>query len=130
MKLTLNDLVNSSNSIDKLSMLDLGSASLNFKFMGVVESVKNNVQKYYSLTQKAMEKYCDKKKSKDGRYSIPTENVEKLNKELSDISNIEIDIDWTPVEAEVDRLTGFTAKDMQTLNGKFITIREGADNGD
>lgn len=127
MKLTLNDLVNSSNSIDKLSMLDLGSASLNFKFMGVVESVKDNVQKYYSLTQKAMEKYCDKENSKDGNYNIPRENIEKLNKELSDIADIETDIEWTPVEVTVEALGGFTAKDMRALNGKFITIRGGSE---
>lgn len=123
MKLTLNDLVNSNTAADKLAMLDLGTASLNFKFMGVVDEVKDNIKKYYSLTQKAMEKYCDKEKSEGGRYSIPKENIEKLNKELSDIAEIETEVEWTPVEMAVEALNGFTAKDMKALNGKFITIK-------
>ena len=121
MKTTLETLVNSFQSIRKLSTLDLGSPKTNFRFMGVVASAETEIEKHSKLRKGILEKYGDKHNSDE--YFIPNEKLDAFNKDIDELNAIEIDLDWDIIEIPISSFQGFTAYDMKCINGKFINIK-------
>lgn len=55
MKITLNELTNSVQAVNKLSAFDFGTPKLNYKFMSVVETVEAESKKLIDLHRKVIE---------------------------------------------------------------------------
>lgn len=123
MKINLETLANSLQSVRKLSTLDLGDPKTNFKFMGVVDTAETEAQKYEKLRRDILEKYGSKNGSNS--YSIPVEKQTAFYKDIEALGTIEIELDWDIIACPIASLRGFTADDMKCINGKFINIVEG-----
>lgn len=121
MKIKLEKIANSINSLRKLANVDLGTPTLNFKFMGVLSTVETEVKKYIELQKSIIEKYRDKEKKND--IIIPFESIDEFNKDMQEAGSIEIELEWETVDCRIDILKGFTANDMQASNGLFINIK-------
>ncbi len=121
MKIKLEKIANSINSARKLANVDLGTPTLNFKFMGVLSTVETEVKKYIELQKNIIEKYRDKEKKND--IIIPFESIDEFNKDMQEAGSIEIELEWETVDCRIDILNGFTANDMQALNDLFINIK-------
>lgn len=121
MKITLETLANSFQSIKKLSSFDLGDPKTNFKFMGIVDEVEKAVEKYNKLRTDIFKKYG----SKNGHnsYAIPIEKQDVFYKDLEAAGVIEIELEWDIIDCQLETLKSFTANDMKSLNGKFINIK-------
>lgn len=121
MKIKLEKIANSINSARKLANVDLGTPTLNFKFMGVLSTVETEVKKYIELQKNIIEKYRDKEKKND--IIIPFESIDEFNKDMQEAGSIEIELEWETVDCRINILNGFTANDMQALNDLFINIK-------
>ena len=122
MKITLEEITNSVSSIKKLSAFDFGMPKLNYKFINVVDTVEKESKKLIELRRKIIEKYRDNE-NKD-EIIIPIDKIEDFNKEMNDAGALKIEIAWEAVDVFVDSLSGFTANDMKSIDGKFINIKE------
>lgn len=122
MKITLGKLSESFGAVEKLSAKDLGEPLLNFKLMNVLETIESSLKKHQKVCEGIIKKYSTEK-SENG-FIVQTDKIKLLNEELEKAANIEIDLDWKPIEADIKELKGFTAKDLKMLVGTFITIKE------
>lgn len=91
MKITLNELTNSVQAVNKLSAFDFGTPKLNYKFMSVVETVEAESKKLIDLHRKVIEKYRDKE-CKDS-IVIPFENTAAFNDEMMSADNLAIELE-------------------------------------
>jgi len=121
MKISLEELANSTNAIKKLADFDFGEPALNYKFMSVLEAVESETKKFIELRKKIIEKYRDKDKTED--IFIPLEKAELFNNEMTETGSVETEISWDAVDADLSVLKGFTANDMRNLDGKFLNIK-------
>lgn len=120
MKTNLEKIANSIKAVKKLADVDLGSPTLNFKFMSVAVTADAETKKYIQLQKNIIEKYRDKTKKDD--IVIPFDSVNDFNKDMREAGTIEVELGWEPIACKVDALAGFTANDMQTINGLYINI--------
>lgn len=121
MKINLKTIADCSNAVKKLAAVDLGSPQENYRFMSVVRAVQDESKKFIDLQRNIVEKYRDQ--SKANELVIPFESIDAFNQEMLDAGEIEIAIDWDCVDCRIDMLTGFTAGEMQSLDGLFINIK-------
>lgn len=121
MKISLDKLADSARAIKKLADFDFGEPALNYKFMGVLETVDSETKKFMELRKKIIEKFRDKEKGED--IFIPFDQAEAFNKEMVAAGNVEIEINWDATDADLSMLKGFTANDMRCLDGSFLNIK-------
>ena len=121
MKIRLGTVSNGAEAISKLANMDMGEPILNFRLMTAVDVIDDNLRKYQRVCQKAFEKYSTKES--EGAFNVPLDKIKALNEEVDKAADIEIEIDWEPIEVDISALKGFTAKDMKMLIGTFIKLK-------
>lgn len=121
MKINLEKLALCKQPLKKLGGVDLGSPAVNFKLMGIYSSVEAETEKYIELQKKIIEKYRSKEEKEE--IIIPFDSVESFNCEMLQAGALEIELDWEIISCGIEMLAGFTANDMQALNGVFINIK-------
>lgn len=121
MKTNLQTIAKCTASVRKLADIDLGSPKENYRFMNVIHSVEEESKKFIELQRGIVEKYRDSEQKED--IYIPVESIESFNREMQEAGEIAVELDWDAVDCSIHLLNGFTANDMQCLDGVFINIK-------
>lgn len=121
MKTNLQTIANCASALNKLAGIDLGSPKENYRFMEVINKAQSESKKFIELQRGIVEKYRDSEQKED--IYIPVESIESFNREMQEAGEIAVELDWDAVDCSIHLLNGFTANDMQCLDGVFINIK-------
>lgn len=106
-------------SLQKLAAQDLSLKTL-YKVSKLLDKLEEELVFYSTQREKILEKYCE---FKDGQYQPKKEDMEKLNTEIKELLEVEIDSDIKEVTIGVNEDVKLSYNDIVALKG-FIRIEE------
>ena len=106
-------------SLQKLAGQDLSIKKL-YKVSKLLGNLDNEVVFYYEQRNKIMSKYCD---VVGDQYVPREENMDKLNAELGELLDTDIECEIKEVAIDTDEDVKLSYRDVVALNG-FVRIEE------
>lgn len=125
MNINLNVISNNLDALKKLGRLDLGNPKINFRFAHVLKTIDDEIKLYIEQQVKIIDKYG--KREENGSFTVPSDKLIDFEKELNQLNQLEISVDWEKVDLSVDRLSGISPIEMNLFEEYFIHIVEEGD---
>ena len=113
----IRQVVNALPTLQKLANQDMSLKKL-YKISKLLGSLDDEIAFYHEQRYKILEKYCD---VVDGQYVPRAENNAKLNAELGELLNTEIDDSIVEVVIDCDEDVKLSYNDLMILKG-FIRV--------